>query len=100
MLELPAHLEQKAAQLRCEGLGQIKMALAGTDTSSLLEILEVHFGHVTSTESNEKEDVLVEEEKTSETVEEVVVESKKWAIWPLLNWFSHLSSLLSLLLVS
>ena len=46
--ELAAHLEEKVAQLRHEGLGSIKIALAGRDTSSLLnkEILEGHFGHV------------------------------------------------------
>ena len=70
MLQLAAHLEQKAAQLKCEGLGQIKMVLAGTDTSSLLEILQAHFGHVASSESDE-EDVLVEEEKTSRAVEKL-----------------------------
>ena len=40
------HLEEKAAQLKHEGLGRIKIALTGTDTSSFLEILEGHFGHV------------------------------------------------------
>ena len=30
LLELAAHLEEKAAQLRHKGLGQIKIALAGT----------------------------------------------------------------------
>ena len=59
-----------AAQLRHEGLGQIKKALADTNTSSLLEILQAHFGCVASLESSE--DVLVEEKKTSEAVEEVV----------------------------
>ena len=44
------------------------MALAGTDTSSLLEILQVHFGHVASSESDEEENVLVEEKKTSEAI--------------------------------
>ena len=37
-MELAAHLEGKATQLRWEGLGKINIALAGTDTSSLLEI--------------------------------------------------------------
>ena len=46
LLELASHLERKAAQLRCEGLGRIKMALKGTDTSSLIEILDGFFGHV------------------------------------------------------
>ena len=32
LLELAAHLEEKAAQLRREGLGQIKIALASTNT--------------------------------------------------------------------
>ena len=72
MLALTAHLKQKAAQLRHKGLGQIKIALAGTDTSSLLEILQVHFGHVASSESDEEESVLEEEEKTSEVAEEVI----------------------------
>ena len=53
LLELAAHLEEKAAQLRCIGLGQIKIALAGTDTSSLPEILQGHFGHLDSSESAE-----------------------------------------------
>ena len=46
LLELASHLERTAAQLHHEGLGRIKMALAGTNTSSLLEILEGSFGHV------------------------------------------------------
>ena len=64
-----AHLKQKAAQLKHEGLGQIKMALGGTDTSFPLEILQVHVEHVASSESDKEEDVLVEEKKTSEAVE-------------------------------
>ena len=75
LLELAAHLEEKAAQLRHEGLGRIKMALAGTDTSSLLEILEGHFGHVDldtskstiSTQKSEKE--VTTEEKPSDVPE-------------------------------
>ena len=35
LLELAAHLVGKATQWRCEGLGKIKIALAGTDTSSV-----------------------------------------------------------------
>ena len=46
MLELASHFERKATQLCREGLGKIKMALAGTDTSSLLRILEGSFGPV------------------------------------------------------
>ena len=53
------------------------MALASTDTSSLLEILQAHSRHVASSESDEEEIVLVEEEKTYGTVEEVVAEPKK-----------------------
>ena len=57
--------------MRHKGLEQIKTALAGTDMSSLLEILQVHFGHVASSESDEEENVL-EEEETSEVAEEVI----------------------------
>ena len=46
MLELASHLERKATQLCREGFWRIKIALAGTDTSSLLEILEGSFGQV------------------------------------------------------
>ena len=46
MLELASHLEKKATQLCREGLGKIKMAPAGTDTSLLLGILEGSYGHV------------------------------------------------------
>ena len=58
--------------MRHKGLGQIKIALAGTDTSSLLEILQVYFGHVASLESDDEEIVLEEEKKTSEVVEEII----------------------------
>ena len=77
LLELAAHLEQKAAQLKHEGLGLIKMALAGTDTSSLLEILQAYFVHVEPSEPDEEEDVFVEEEKTSGIAEEVVTKPKE-----------------------
>ena len=46
LLELAAHLESKAAQLKQEGLGKLKVALAGTDTSSLTRLLEGCFGSV------------------------------------------------------
>ena len=46
MLELASHLERNATQLCRGGFGRIKMALAGMDTSSLLEILEGSFGHI------------------------------------------------------
>ena len=67
LLELAAHLELKAAQLKCEGLGLIKIAFASTDTASLLKILQAHFGYVEPSESVEEEDVFVEEEKASGT---------------------------------
>ena len=77
LLELALHLEEKAAQLRHECLGKIKIALAGTDTSSLLEILEGHFGCVNldtskstiSTEKSEKEATI--EEKPSNVPEKL-----------------------------
>ena len=50
-MELAIHLEEKSAQLRHEGLGKIKIALASMDTSSLLEILQGYFGHVDLSES-------------------------------------------------
>ena len=67
MLELAAHLEGKAAQLRWKGFGKIKITLAGTDTSSLLKILEGCLGYVDlvtsqSTASTEKVEKEVEEE--------------------------------------
>ena len=78
LLELAGHLEEKATQLRCEGLGRIKIALAGTDTSSLLEILEGHFGHMDmdisestiSTEKSEKK--AITEEETSDIPEKIL----------------------------
>ena len=71
LLELAAHLEEKAAQLRHEGLGQIKIALAGTDRSSLLEILQGHFQHIDSSESNESENVSTAEEETPRAIEKI-----------------------------
>ena len=70
LLELAAHLEEKAAQLRCEGLGSIKIALAGTDTSSLLEILQGYFGHVDCSEPTES----AEESNKGLTTEEKIPE--------------------------
>ena len=46
LLELAAHLESKAAQLKREGLSKIKVALTRTDTSSLTRLLEGCFGSV------------------------------------------------------
>ena len=70
MLELAAHLEGKAAQFRQEGFGKIKIALAGTDTSSLLKILEGCFGYMDldtsqSTASREGAEKMVEEEAST-----------------------------------
>ena len=77
LLELATHLEQKATQLKCEGLGHIEIALAGTDTFSLIEIVQAHFGHVKPSESEQEEDVFVEEEKASGTSKEVTAKSKE-----------------------
>ena len=46
MIELATHLEEKAARLKHEGLGKIKIALAGCNTSSLLDTLEGAFGFI------------------------------------------------------
>ena len=46
MIELATHLEEKAARLKCEGLGKIKIALTGCNTSSLLDTLEGAFGSI------------------------------------------------------
>ena len=66
LLELATHLEQKAAILRQEGLGHIKIALVGTDTPSFLDILQVHFGHTGLIESSDEEDVPAEEDREEE----------------------------------
>ena len=46
MIELATHLEEKTARLKCEGLGKIKIALVGCNTSSLVDTLEGAFGSV------------------------------------------------------
>ena len=46
MIELATHLEEKAAKLKCKGLGKIKTALAGCNTSSLIDMLEGAFGSI------------------------------------------------------
>ena len=46
MIELDTHLEEKAARLKWEGLGKIKIALMGCNTSSLLETLQGAFGSI------------------------------------------------------
>ena len=40
------HLEEKAARLKREGLGKIKIALTGCNMSSLLDTLEGAFGSI------------------------------------------------------
>ena len=40
--------------MRWEGLGWIKIALAGTDNSSHLDILQAHFGHAYLIESSDE----------------------------------------------
>ena len=46
MIELTTHLEEKAAKLKHEGLGKIKITLAGCVTSSLIDTLEGAFGSI------------------------------------------------------
>ena len=46
MIELATHLEEKAARLKHEGLGKIKIALVGCNTSSLINTLEGAFGSI------------------------------------------------------
>ena len=43
-MELATHLEEKDAKLKCKSLGKIKIALAGCNTSSLIDTLEEAFG--------------------------------------------------------
>ena len=52
MIELATHLEEKATRLKCEGLGKIKIALAGYNTSSLLDTLEGAFGSIDPEETS------------------------------------------------
>ena len=87
LLELAAHLEEKAAQLRHEGLGKIKIALASMDTSSLLEILQGYFGCVDSSESTESAEEsnkeLTTEEKTPTTLPDVCGLATVEVVFPL-----------------
>ena len=46
MIEIATHLEEKAARVKQECLGKIKIALMGCNTSSLLETLEGAFGSI------------------------------------------------------
>ena len=69
LLELATHLERKAAHLCLEGLGKIKMALAGCDTSSLIKILEGAFSHIDSDTAStiSADDIPVQKPTTSPT---------------------------------
>ena len=46
MIELATHLEEKAARLKHEGFGKIKIALMDCNTSSLVDTLEGAFGSI------------------------------------------------------
>ena len=46
MIELATHCEEKAAKLKHEGLGKIKITLVGCNTSSLVDTLEGAFGSI------------------------------------------------------
>ena len=69
LLELSTHLERKAAHLHLEGLGKIKMALASSETSSLIEILEGAFSRVDSDTAStiSIDDIPVQMPTTSQT---------------------------------
>ena len=68
LLELAAHLEVKAAKLRCEGLGKVWIiTLAGTNTSFLLDILEGCFGQKDPDTSQST----ISLEETEATIEDV-----------------------------
>ena len=69
LLELAAHLEGKAAKLRCEDLGKVKIALAGTNTSFLLDILEGCFGQKDLHTS--KTTISLEGMETEATIEDI-----------------------------
>ena len=71
-LELATHLERKAAHLHLEGLGKIKMALTGSDISSLIQILKGSFGCIDSntTSTISAVDIPVQKPTTSPTITE------------------------------
>ena len=69
LLELAAHLEGQAAKLRHEGLEKVKIALAGTNTSFLLDILEGCFGHKDLDTSQST--ISHEETETGATIDDV-----------------------------
>ena len=98
LLELASHLEKKATQLCHKGLGRIKMALVGTNTSSPLEILEESFGHVNldtsassvSTEESAQKSTTAEKtpEKTSEVPEKHQSPLLMMVVWHLQTLYS------------
>ena len=67
MIKLATHLEEEAARLKREGLGKIKIALVGCNTSSLINTLEGAFGSI-----DQETISLVSIPKTKETVMEDV----------------------------
>ena len=68
-MEVAAHLEGKAARLRHEGLGKVKVALAGTNASFFLDILEGCFGQQDPDTSQST--ISLKEAETDITVEHV-----------------------------
>ena len=68
-MELAAHWECKVARLRHEGLGKVKVALAGTNTSFLLDILEGCFGQQDPDTSQST--ISLEEVETNIPVEDI-----------------------------
>ena len=86
LLGFASHLEEKAGQLCHEGLGHIKKAPAGTNTSTLLETLEEVFGQVdldTTALSASTKTIVTEKQpkepliETSKDVVTPLVEEKK-----------------------
>ena len=71
LLALAAHLEGKAAQLKWEGLSKIKIALTGTDTSSLTRLLEGCFGSVELSPPSPPASINVAEPSEEHPAEEV-----------------------------
>ena len=71
LLALAAQLESKVAQLKWEGLSKIKIALTGTDTSSLTRLLEGCFGSVELSPSSPPASTDVTEPSEEHPAEEV-----------------------------
>ena len=62
-------MEGKAANLMCKSLGKVKIALAGTNTSFLLDIQEGYFGHKDLDTSQST--ISLEETETGAPIEDV-----------------------------